>query len=85
MSELFDKQVDAQKEINFWGSHKPTKKCDENETKKQRRKKRRVCKNVIDGKKHFIGRLQKTGENNWDKLWVNNCGHNEGIICLVSG
>ena len=27
MSELLDKQVNAQKEINFRGSCKPTKKC----------------------------------------------------------
>ena len=30
MSELFDKEVNAQKESlkkYFWGSHKPTKKC----------------------------------------------------------
>ena len=39
MSELLDKQVNAQKE-NFRGSRKPTKKvCDENERNKQRRKK----------------------------------------------
>ena len=38
MSELFDKQVHAQKEENFRGSHKlpqaHKKVCDENETKK---------------------------------------------------
>ena len=27
MSELFDKQVNAQKEKNFRGSHKPLKNC----------------------------------------------------------
>ena len=35
-------------------------------------------KNVIDGRKHFIGRLHKTGEDDWDKLWANDSGHNEG-------
>ena len=37
-------------------------------------------KSVIDGKKHFIGRLHKTGEDDWD-----DSGHNEGTICLVNG
>ena len=34
---------------------------------------------------YFIGRLHKTGEDDWDKLWANDSGHNEGIICLVNG
>ena len=63
MSELFDKEVNAQKEKSSGvhaRSRKPTKKvCDENETKKQE-KKRRARKNVIDGGEHFIG---KTGGN----------------------
>ena len=44
MSELFDKEVNAQKEKSSGvhaSSRKPTKKvCDENETKKQRNKKK---------------------------------------------
>ena len=48
-------------------SHKPTKKvCDENETKKQIRTKRHARKNVIDGRKPFIGRIRKTGKNDLD-------------------
>ena len=39
MSELFNKQVSAQKEKNFWGAHKlpeaHEKVCDENETNKK--------------------------------------------------
>ena len=66
MSELFDKEVNAQKEKSSGvhaSSRKPTKKvCDENETKKQK-KKRRARKNVIDGGEHFIGCLRKTGGN----------------------
>ena len=66
MSELFDKEVNAQKEKTSGvhaSSRKPTKKvCDENETKKQE-KKRHARKNVIDGREHFIECLQKTGEN----------------------
>ena len=42
MSELFDKQVNAQKEKNIRGSHKlpqaHEKVCDENDRKKERRK-----------------------------------------------
>ena len=67
MSELFDKQVNAQKEKNFRASRKlpqaHEKVCDENETKKHTRKKRRVRKKVIDGRKPFIGCIRKTGEN----------------------
>ena len=61
MSELLDKQVNAQKEKTsgvHTSSRKPTKKvCDENERKKQRKKqekKRRMCKNYIHGWKPFI-------------------------------
>ena len=50
----------------------------------KKQEKQRVCKNVIDGRKHFIGRLQKTGENDWGKLWVNDSGHYEGTISLVN-
>ena len=85
MSGLFDKQVNAQKEKNFQGSCKlpqaHKKVCDENETNK----KKRVRKNVIDGRKPFIGRIRKTGENDLDNLRVNDSGHNEGTICLVNG
>ena len=71
MGELFDKEVNAQKETlkklqGFTQAPRasPRKVCDENERNKQRnkKKKRRARKNVIDGRKHYIGRLQKTGE-----------------------
>ena len=62
MSELFDKEVNAQKEslkktsgVHVLQAHEV---CDENERKK----------NVIDGGKHFIGHIRKTGENDLDKL-----------------
>ena len=42
-------------------------------------------KNVFDGRNHFIGCIQKTGENDLDKLRANVSGHNEGVICLVNG
>ena len=62
MSELFDKQVNAQKQKSFWGSRKlppaHEKVCDENESKRIR-KKRRACKNVFDGRGEIIRRLWK--------------------------
>ena len=92
MSELFDKEVNAQKESlkkNFRGSrklpHAHENVCDENETIKQRRSKRRVRKNVFGGRKPFIRRTQRTGENDLNKFRVNDSGHNGGTICLVNG
>ena len=41
-------------------------------------------KNVIDGRKHFIGHLQEADENDCDKLLVNDSGHNEGTVYLVN-
>ena len=63
MNELFDIQVNAQKEKGIRGSRKlpqaHEKVCDENErnkqTNKQRRKKRRARTNVIHGRRAFIG------------------------------
>ena len=50
MSELFDKEVNAQKEKIFRGSHKLTKKvCDENES-------RRIRKNDVHVKMFLMGR-----------------------------
>ena len=44
---------------------------DENERNKQTKKKGRARKNVIDGRKSFIRCTQRTGENNLNKLRVN--------------
>ena len=97
MSELFEKEMNAQKESlrkSFRGSHKlphaHEKVCDENErnkqTKKQRNKKKRCArKNVFGGRKPFIRRTQRTGENDLNMLQVNDSGHIEGTICLVNG
>ena len=56
MSELLDKQVNAQKEKIFRGSRKlpqaHEKVCDENE--RRRKKKRHARKNYIHGRKPFI-------------------------------
>ena len=76
----------------FQGSRKlpqaHEKVCNENETKKQtkkQRKKRRARKKVFGGRKPFIRRAQRTGENPLDKLRANDSGYNEGTICLVNG
>ena len=93
MSELFDKEVNAQKESLkktsgvHASSHMPTKKCamKMKETNKQTRKKRRARKNFFGGRKPYIRRTQRTGENDLHNLRVNDSGHNEGTICLVNG
>ena len=88
MSELFDKEVNAQKESLkktsrvHASSRMPTKKCAMK--MKQRRSKRRTCKNVFGGRKLLIRRTQRTGENDLNKLPVNDSGHNEGIYHLFS-
>ena len=80
MSELLDKQVNAQKEKTsrvHAGSRKPTKKVyDENERNKQTRKKRHVRKNYIHG---------RTGGNDLHERRGDDYGYNKGTICLLSG
>ena len=82
MSALFDKQVNAQKEnlkktFGVHASfHKPTKGV--MKMKETKKKKQLACKNVIDGRKQFIRSIQKTSENNFDELRVNDFGCNEG-------
>ena len=89
MSVLLNKQVNAKKERNFWGSRKlpqaHEKVCNENERNKQtKKKKQRARKNVIHGRKPFITPIRRTGENDLDEPRGNNYGYNEGTICLVS-
>ena len=85
MSELLDKQVNAQKEKTqiTQAPASPRKKC-LMKMKETRIRKRRVRKN-IHRRKPFIMPIHKTGENNLHQLWENNCGYNEGTICLVNG
>ena len=86
MSELLDKQVNAQKEKIFWGSRKLPQAhevCDENESRIIR-KKRRERKSIIHGRKPFITPKQKTGGNDLHKLLGNDCGYNEGTICVMN-
>ena len=95
MSELFDKEVKAQKESLkktsgvHASSRMPTKKCamkmkETNKQRKKQEKKRRARKNVFVGRKPFIRRTQRTGENDLHNLRVNDSGHNEGTTCLVN-
>ena len=77
ISELFDKETNAQKE----GSHKLPQAHEKVYNENERNKKKRYAhKNVIDGRKPFIWRTQRTGENDLNK----NSGNNEGTICLVN-
>ena len=73
MSELFDKEVNAQKESlkklpGFTQAPASPQKCamKMNETKKQ--EKQHAHNNVFDGRKPFIRRTQRTGENHLNKL-----------------
>ena len=92
MHELLDKQVDAQTEKNFQGSHKllqaHEKVCNENETNKQEKNDACIKMLGIHGRKPFIMPKQKTGENNLHKLLGNDGGndggYNEGTICVVN-
>ena len=67
MSELFDKQLQGSVQKEFEGKltgfmqalTSPQKVCNENETKKQIKKNLHVCKNVFDGKKHYIYKTHK--------------------------
>ena len=81
MSELMDKQVNAQKEKSSGILPQAHEKCAMKITISRIRKKRCPHKNVIHGRKPFIMPKQKTSENN---LLGNNCGYNEGTICVVN-
>ena len=59
----------------------PTKKC---AMIMKQRKKQRTHKNVFGRRKPFIRCTQRTGENNLNKLSVNDSGHNEGSYRLFS-
>ena len=63
------------------GFTQPYKKC---VMKMKQREKECTHKNVIDGGKHFIKHIQKTGKSDFDKLQVNNSGQYEGTICLAN-
>ena len=87
MSELLDKQVNAQKEIIFRGSRKlpqaHEKVCDENERRRRRRreKKRHARKNYIHGRKPFIILILRNCESDLHEPQGNDYEYNEGTIC----
>ena len=80
MSELFNIQVNAQKENlkkYFWGSWElpqaHEKVCDEYERNKQTKKKKTTgAKNVFVGRKEFIRLMQKARVINIKRLQLNN-------------
>ena len=85
MSELLDKQVNAQKEKIFRGSRKLPqaleKVCDENERRRRRRKKRHARKNYIHGRKPFITLILRNCESDLHEPQGNDYEYNEGTIC----
>ena len=73
MSELFDKQVNAQKESlkkKLRGSRKPTKKC-AMKMKESRRKKNDGCLKYFVGRKEFIGLVWKARVMDIKRLQLN--------------
>ena len=84
MSELLDKQVNAQKEKIFRGSRKlpqaHEKVCDENE-RRRRKKKRHARKNYIHGRKPIITLILRNCESDLHEPQGNDYEYNEGTIC----
>ena len=72
MSELLDKEVNAQKEKTFGvqASSKPTKKC---AMKMKETMKKRCVHNNIDRRRPFIGYLCKTCAMDINQLQVDDC------------
>ena len=79
MSELLDKQVNAQKEKNFQGSRKllqaHEKVCNEMKQRKTRCTHKMLLKEGTPYNAHT----------KYHELWGNDYGYNEGTICLVNG
>ena len=65
-SECTKREFEKTSGVHASSPRKPTKKCamkmKEINKETNKKKKRRARKNVIDGRKHYIGHLQKTGE-----------------------
>ena len=85
MSELLDKQVNAQKENIFRGSRKlpqaHEKVCDENERRRRRKKKRHARKNYIHGRMPFITLILRNCESDLLEPQGNDYEYNKGAIC----
>ena len=89
MSELLDKKVNAQKENlkkYFQGSrelpqaHKKVR----DEKKVETKKKRRVPKIFMLGRKEFISRVRKARVMDIKRLQVTDSSYIEGTICLIN-
>ena len=81
MSELLDKQMNAQKEKIFRGSHKlpqAHKKC---AMKMKEEKNRHARKNDIHGRKPFITLILRNCESDLHEPQGNDYEYNEGTIC----
>ena len=79
MSELFDKEVNAQKEKTsrvHTSSHKPTKKCAMK--MKERRKNDTHVKMLLMEGSPLKGTHKELGK-------ISDSGHNESTICLLNG
>ena len=62
----------------------PHKKCAMKMKVEELELEKNTHKYVIHGRKPFITPKQKTGENDLHELQINDCGCNEGTICLVN-
>ena len=62
----------------------PRKKC-AMKIKETRIRKQRALKNIIHRRKPFIAPIQETGKNDLHEPRGDDCGYNEGTICLVGG
>ena len=76
MSELLDKQVNAQKEITISGVHFLCAMKMKGEEKK-----RHARKNDIDGRKHFITLILRNCESDLHEPQGNDYEYNEDTIC----
>ena len=76
MSELLENKVNALKESlkkYFRGSRKPTKKCAMKMKQRNKEKKRRTRKNIIDGRRPFIRYAQKIRAMDINQLQIDDC------------
>ena len=80
MSELLDKQVNAQKENNTSGVHFLCA-MKMKQRNKETRRKRRARKNIIHGRKPFITFMLRNGESDLHEPQGDDYEYNEGTIC----
>ena len=78
MSELLDKQVNAQKENNTSGVHFQ---CAMKMKQRNKKKKQCTCKNIVHGRKPFITFILRNSESDHHEPQGNDYEYNEGTIC----